>query len=392
VSTVPRDSSSNPSEKVKSLYSNSDCSPYIIHVYSHSEDLSSKPAHPLLISRTLSQIAYSDIKEIKRIRRGKILAEMKSAKTANSLIQNSLEKENLKAFIPTYRTIRTGIVKDIPQHFDETKLLQFFDSPFKVTEVKRLNRRMRINGEIKYIPSRIICLKFAGQILPKYVFFCRNRYEVFPFVFKVKICFTCYRIGHMSKNCRGKPRCIFCGGDAHDSASSYSSKNDNPSCINCHSGHLATSHDCPMIIKHKMILSLAASENIPLIEAKRKVLQGTTVPKNIVYDYNNFPLLNTNKSNSSNNNSYHSHNQTFNIPQYNRFSVLNTFNNSDDTPGSSSTYSPSSNGFYGNSNPLFSQMTSRPRKKTNTRSQKPSQRNDYDLIHTINYFIRLMVD
>jgi len=54
---------------------------------------------------------------------------MTSAKTANNLVQNSnLTKENLIAFIPTYRTIRTGIVKDIPQHFDESNLLEFFDS------------------------------------------------------------------------------------------------------------------------------------------------------------------------------------------------------------------------------------------------------------------------
>jgi len=167
---------------------------------------------------------------------------MKSVKAANSLVQNpQLEKENLKAFIPTYRIIRTGIVRNIPQHFDESELLQFFDSPFKVIEVKHLNRRIRINGETKYIPSRTICLKFAGQTFLKYVFFCRNRYDVFPFVSKIKICFACYRIDHISKNCRGKTRFIFCGGDTHDSAASCSSKNENPSCINCWGGHLATS-------------------------------------------------------------------------------------------------------------------------------------------------------
>jgi len=48
----------------------------------------------LLISRTLSHIAYSDIKEIKRIGRGKVLAEMKSVKAANNLVQNpQLEKK-----------------------------------------------------------------------------------------------------------------------------------------------------------------------------------------------------------------------------------------------------------------------------------------------------------
>jgi len=108
-----------------------------------------------------SQIAYADIKEIKKIGRGKILAEMITA--ANRLTNNSkLEKKGLRAFIPTYRIIRTGIVKNIPQHIDEAGLLEFFNSPCKVTEVRWLNRCIRTDGETKYIPSRTVCLKFAG--------------------------------------------------------------------------------------------------------------------------------------------------------------------------------------------------------------------------------------
>jgi len=166
-STILKDSLTDPEKKNnKILYSNSDCPPYIIHVYSQSEDPSIGPMHPLLISRTLSQIAYADVKEIKKIGRDKILTEMNSVSAANNHVLNpKLEKENLRAFVPTYRTIRTGIVRDIPQHFEESDLLQFFDSPFKVVKVKRLNRRIKINGEIKYIPSRTICLKFAEQIL-----------------------------------------------------------------------------------------------------------------------------------------------------------------------------------------------------------------------------------
>jgi len=130
------DSLNNISGKDKTLYTNSDCPPFIVHVYSHSHDPSSSPAHPLLISKTLSQLAYSQIKEIKRIGKGKILAEMKSAEAANNLVQDPrLEKENLRVFISTYRTIRTGIVRDIPQYFDESDLLQFFDAPFKLVDV-----------------------------------------------------------------------------------------------------------------------------------------------------------------------------------------------------------------------------------------------------------------
>jgi len=40
VNINPRDFLFNPSEKAKTLYSNSDCPLYIIHVYSHSNDLS----------------------------------------------------------------------------------------------------------------------------------------------------------------------------------------------------------------------------------------------------------------------------------------------------------------------------------------------------------------
>jgi len=57
---------------------------------------------------------------------------MTTAKEVNNLTNSfKLEKEGLKAFILIYHTLRTGIVKDIPQHFDKAGLLEFFGSvPF----------------------------------------------------------------------------------------------------------------------------------------------------------------------------------------------------------------------------------------------------------------------
>jgi len=131
---------------------------FIVHVYSLNSDPSA-PMHPLLINRLLSQIAYIDIKEIKKIGRSKILAEMNSA---NSLTNSAkLAQEDLKAFIPAYCTMRTDIVKDIPQYIDESSLLEFFDAPNKVIEVRWLNRHIRVDGKTKYIPSRTVCLKFS---------------------------------------------------------------------------------------------------------------------------------------------------------------------------------------------------------------------------------------
>jgi len=215
---------------------------------------------------------------------------------------------------------------------------------------------------------------------------CRNRYEVYPYVSKVKICFSCHRIGHINKNCKSKSRCLFCGGDAHDPSSACLKKNDKPACINCQGEHLANSRDCPLIVKHRMILSLAASENIPLIEAKRKILQNTTTPKDIVYDYNNFPLLNSNKtfkdSNHNNSNLQYLQNHSPNIPQYNRFSVLNTLGYSDDTPE----YSPSSSvlPLYGSprsNKPTFSQTITRSRDNGYLRLNKSPQKSEKNNIN-----------
>jgi len=199
--------------------------------------------------------------------------------------------------------------------------------------------------------------------------------DVFPFISKVKIYFSCYRIGHINKNCKGKPRCTFCERDAHDSMSPCSRKNDILLCINCQGEHLATSHDCPVITKHKMILSLAASENIPLVEARRKILQDTTAPKDIVFDYN-FPLLNTSKTNNDNNSSYYSYNQSSNILHNNRFAVFNSSNNPDEPSEDVSAVNPPFNGSYRINKPTFSQTASHPHNKTITRSQKSPQKND----------------
>jgi len=71
---------------------------------------------------------------------------MSTAKAANNFVLNpKLDKEKLKAFILIYCTIRSGIVKDIPQHYNEADFLEFFDVPYKVVEIKRLNRRIKIN-------------------------------------------------------------------------------------------------------------------------------------------------------------------------------------------------------------------------------------------------------
>lgn len=152
------------SEPVPLQYSSYDKSPYVVYIYNKNLNSNSDSAHPLLVSKLVSNIAYNDIVEMKKIGRGKIMAELKSAKSANNLVSSSLlDANNLRAFIPAYRTLRSGIVKDIPPSISIESIRNAIEAPtFKILEISRLNRRARVNGESKTVPSSTLIIKFAG--------------------------------------------------------------------------------------------------------------------------------------------------------------------------------------------------------------------------------------
>jgi len=141
-------------------------------------------------------------------------------------------------------------------------------------------------------------LKFTGQQLPSHIGLFNCRYPVFPFVPKARICFSCFRIGHLSKACKSSPRCLHCGDSAHTSSKDCPNSSLPAKCINCGGDHLATSHDCPEVTRHKMALSLAATRNIPYSEARRSVSPPSSstspfssLPSDPRFDFLNFPSL-----------------------------------------------------------------------------------------------------
>jgi len=259
------------------------------------QDSDSSSLHPLHISRTLSQIYSRGVLEIKKIGRNMIVTEMCTYEAANRLVENkSLADRKIKAFIPLHRILRTGIIRDVPQDFSVDMIRESIISPVKVLDIHCLNRRVRIENNIKYFPSRIVCVKFSGQSLPQFIYLCNCRYAISPFIPKARICFSCFRIGHISKSCKSRPRCLLCGEAKHTSPELCSRAQALQACINCFGDHLATSHLCPHVIKHKMILSLAWTQNISYSEAKKSInfpVHNST-PLQISdprYDYVNYP-------------------------------------------------------------------------------------------------------
>jgi len=224
---------------------------------------------------------------------------LNSYEIANRLVNNKfLIASNLKAFISSYRVLRTGVVRDIPQDISLETLKESISSPIKILEIHRLNRRLKSGNDIQYVPSRTLCIKFSGQVLPRFIYFYNCRYPVSPFIPKTRICFSCFRVGHLSKSCKSRLRCLHCGEPQHTAAENCPSKHLSVKYINCGGDHL-TSHDCPKILHHKTALSLASTENISLAEASRLVSSSSpyssgsppSVPPDPRFDFINFPYL-----------------------------------------------------------------------------------------------------
>ncbi|KYQ55114.1 hypothetical protein ALC60_05966 [Trachymyrmex zeteki] len=160
-------------------------------------------------------------------------------------------------------------------------------------------------------------IKFAGQVLPREVFLFKTRHEVRPFISKSRICFACYRVGHIAKVCKGPPRCLYCGSNRHDNEDSCPQRGANMEaiCINCKGSHLATSKEFPIVSKQDLIIKMAATENISIADARKIVndQSGLSSLHDTRTDLQDFPRLKPNLYyNSTNSNCFESPN-SFNV-------------------------------------------------------------------------------
>ncbi|XP_018364091.1 PREDICTED: uncharacterized protein LOC108770393 isoform X2 [Trachymyrmex cornetzi] len=130
--------------KAAPKYRPQDNGPYAVYVYDLNRE---KATHPIVISSIIANSGIPDIQEIKKIGKGKILIEAKSATAANRLVDNpTFSKHNLKAFIPAFRVIREGVIQDVPVELALEYIHTHIETPTaKILDIQRLNRRVTIN-------------------------------------------------------------------------------------------------------------------------------------------------------------------------------------------------------------------------------------------------------
>lgn len=228
--------------------------------------------HPMYVGHIFhKKLNIPNITNIERAGFNRIKVYVKNIKDANYLVKNEqLKSENLRAFIPNHLLIRKAIIRHVDIYFDEEYLFKNIVSPYSILEIKRIKRRVEVDGKISYVDTQSVVLSFEGNILPNTVKINSVLVEVEPFVQRVVQCFKCLRYGHVAKQCRSTNSiCNYCGKTRDEN---HTCNSEDKFCLHCKSyGHPTISKDCPVFKNQLKIKQYMASSNVTFSEAKKRI-------------------------------------------------------------------------------------------------------------------------
>jgi len=78
-----------------------------------------------------------------------------------------MDAHNFKAAIPSFKVMRSDVIKNMPQDISEETILNEFSSAVKIVSVRRLFRKVRKDGKDELIPTQSVLAKFQDQNLPR---------------------------------------------------------------------------------------------------------------------------------------------------------------------------------------------------------------------------------
>ena len=131
-----------------------------------------------------------------------------------------------------------------------------------VVNAKRFLKKIR--GEIVATPS--VLITFKGKNLPETLNFLYEVRQVDNYFPPVPRCYKCQLFGHIKANCKGKLRCVRCGGE-HEFEECASK--DNPKCLRCGENHSAAFQGCKHYIEAKQIQKIKLEGNLTYAQATK---------------------------------------------------------------------------------------------------------------------------
>ena len=240
--------------------------------------------NPLKLAAAIDKSVIKHFQEegkIKEIRTNKkkniIVVELsdRSEKTIQKILKiKTIGNFEVAAQLPMSDELRYGVISPIGTDVDIEHLK-------KVIQIRHLNNFGEQTGEITHIErmkkkenniwvdSMSLKLTFRRCELPVGISIFHSYYKVRPFIGNAFQCFNCQRMGHLSKSCKSKQRCLLCGGNHHrEDCDAQQHK-----CANCSGPHRANSRECQYYSIGQQIEKVRVKQAKTYVEAKKQVLE-----------------------------------------------------------------------------------------------------------------------
>lgn len=266
---IPKETHKNEDRKT-AYYREVDIGPYMVIVESiENSGLNVGKRSHLKIAKDLFDLNLKDIKKIKTKGRNKLGIEFSSYLAANNFVNNDIIKnKGYKIYIPYNQVTCKGIVRRVDNEITVDEIRKMIKCSFNVLDIKRMNRKVIVDGTSRYEPTGTILVTFEGVILPRHIELCYLSMPVSPYVPPVTQCFACLLYGHVSVQCRGRRKCFNCS-EHHTDDDAYKECSI-IKCLYCkNSCHKTTNKTCPEYKRQQQIKRIMAFDNMSYFDASQ---------------------------------------------------------------------------------------------------------------------------
>lgn len=122
----------------------------------------------------------------------------------------------------------------------------------QIKDVYRLKRKV-VNPDTKkvsYNDSESIKITIRTSSISPWIYFWKIRIPTAVFIPRMRMCFCCGLLNHITKVCRNSAKCLNCGENRHQETSNC---NNPAKCLNCNDLHRTFAKECQEFAKRRDI-------------------------------------------------------------------------------------------------------------------------------------------
>ena len=216
------------------------------------------------------------IKDVRTNRKLNIIAiefkENEDHLIENLISTNKIGKWTASLKRPNTDTIKIGVISPVAIELDTDNIKQYIKSNGRTISNEVISvERMKKRTAKGWVNSQSVKISFKTTDLPKSLTILHSYYKVRPYVSEPLQCYKCQRLGHRADSCKGKTRCLLCGGE-HNNKDCSTKKEEDFKCANCGGAHKANSRECKYIKSARKVEEVRAKENKTYSQAREVIL------------------------------------------------------------------------------------------------------------------------